>query len=212
MKGAIKIQKATGTMSDPVFNSGADETSASQSGIRFMLQWLESPPAANPTEELPSLRLHLRALRDLAPAPLQRASLLDCLYLRSFSAIASIIPSLTHPVLPVTGNSRRTVRNVLELLQALGDELVFIQQIINHKPGATDPREAIRATIPGPLAAVASDIRQSEGFASRQRCAARDCQHLAPSVPRRHFARMCATRVIDGTRSDVPVGLFSALY
>ncbi len=134
-------------MSDPVFNSGADETSASQSGIRFMLQWLESPPAANPTEELPSLRLHLRALRDLAPAPLQRASLLDCLYLRSFSAIASIIPSLTHPVLPVTGNSRRTVRNVLELLQALGDELVFIQQIINHKPGATDPREAIELVL-----------------------------------------------------------------
>lgn len=134
-------------MSDSVFNPGADETTTSQSGIRFMLQWLESPPAANPTEELPSLRLHLRALRDLAPAPLQRATILDSLYLRSFSAIASIIPSLTHPVLPVTGNSRRTVRNVLELLQALGDELVSIQQIIDHKPGATDPREAVELVL-----------------------------------------------------------------
>lgn len=145
-------------MNDSVFNSGADETTTSQSGIRFMLQWLESPPSANPAEELPSLRLHLRALRDLAPTPLQRAALLDSLYLRSFSAIASIIPSLTHPVLPVTGNSRRTVRNVLELLQALGDELNHIQQIIELKPGATDPRESVELVLGRSLQTLAHQL------------------------------------------------------
>ncbi|MBL8397658.1 MAG: hypothetical protein JNL84_05845 [Candidatus Accumulibacter sp.] len=134
-------------MSETVFNPGADEGTTSQSGIRFMLQWLESPPAENPAEELPSLRLHLRALRDLAPPPLQRATLVDSLYQRSFNAIASIIPSLTHPVLPVTGKARRTVRNVFELLQALGDELLSIQQIVDHKPGSDDPRDSLELVL-----------------------------------------------------------------
>ncbi|HND79428.1 MAG TPA: hypothetical protein PLS39_03185 [Accumulibacter sp.] len=112
-----------------------------------MLQWLESPPAENPAEELPSLRLHLRALRELAPPSPQRAALVDSLYQRSFNAIASVIPSLTHPVLPITGKARRTVRNVLELLQALGDELVTIQEIIDHQPGTDDPRNSLELVL-----------------------------------------------------------------
>jgi hypothetical protein len=107
--------------------AGKDREAAPESGIRSILQWLELPLAPHPVEELPSLRSHLIALRDVGGSAEQRARALDGLYRRSSTVIDSLLPALSIDlVLPVPRKERRIVRSVLDLLQMLADDTLAL--------------------------------------------------------------------------------------
>ncbi|MBL8396259.1 MAG: hypothetical protein JNK99_16185 [Candidatus Accumulibacter sp.] len=120
--------------------SGADGGAAPLSGMRTILQWLELPLAPHPAEELPSLRSHLIALRDVEGSRQQRALVLDGLYRRSSTVIASLLPALgSELVLPVPRRERRIVRSVLDLLQMLADDTVALLDTETPARKSPDP-------------------------------------------------------------------------
>ncbi|MEF8705318.1 MAG: hypothetical protein V5B07_02655, partial [Candidatus Accumulibacter sp. UW27] len=124
-------------MNETAFNAaGTDGNAPPASGIRTILQWLELPLAPQPAEELPSLRSHLKALRDLPGSPAQRARVLDGLYTRSNRVVASLLPALcTQLVLPAPRKERRIVRSLVDLLQMLVDDLLALLDAGNDPRG-----------------------------------------------------------------------------
>ncbi len=111
-------------MTDTVFNAaGTERTATIPSGIRSIQQWLEMPLAPQPADELPLLRAHLKALREIDGTLPQRVRILDGLYSRSTMVTSRLIPSLSVDlVLPVPRKTRRIVRSLLDLLQMLADD------------------------------------------------------------------------------------------
>jgi hypothetical protein len=124
-------------MTDTAFNaSGTHKDAVPEPGIRTILQWLQLPLPPHPADELPSLRSHLKALRELAGTPQQHARALDGLYERSATVISRLLPSLaTDLVLPVPRKERRIVRSVLDLLQMLADDTLALLEA-GKRPGA----------------------------------------------------------------------------
>lgn len=107
-------------------NDGVDGTGVSQPSLRAILQWLESPLAHHPAEDLPALRAHLTVLRNSAATPQQRAVVVDGLYRRNSAVLERVLPSLSEVPLPVPPKTRRIVRSVLDLLQMLADETLSL--------------------------------------------------------------------------------------
>ncbi|MCB1968106.1 MAG: hypothetical protein KDI64_19260 [Candidatus Accumulibacter sp.] len=129
-------------MTNTAFNAqGAAGAATPHSGVRTILQWLESPMAPHPSEELPSLRAQVKAWHEVGGTPQQRALALDGLYTRSAKVIADLLPELTELMLPVPRKSRRVVRSVLDLLQMLADNtLAMVEE--SDRTGAKDPNQA----------------------------------------------------------------------
>ncbi|MBO3709517.1 MAG: hypothetical protein J5X22_03045 [Candidatus Accumulibacter sp.] len=115
-------------MTETAFNtSGTVRNAVHQIDIRSILQWLTSPAAPQPVDELPMLRSHLQALREVRVTPVQRAHALDRLYKRGMTVITRLLPSLTRDlVLPVPRKTRRIVNGVLNLLQMLADDMLAL--------------------------------------------------------------------------------------
>jgi hypothetical protein len=119
-------------------NTAFDEQAAAgavtaHSGIRTILQWLASPMAPHPAEELPALRAQVKAWHEVGGSPKERALALNGLYERSSSVVAALLPELTELMLPIPRKSRRLVRSVLDLLQMLADDtLEMVEGVASH--------------------------------------------------------------------------------
>ncbi len=106
-----------------------------------ILNWLESPSAPHPAEELPTLRAHLAGLRQTPGALQQRAVALDGLYIRAAAVVGRLVPTLTERALPVAPKTRRLVRSIVDLLQVMADEtLALVEQLDpQHQPSVHHP-------------------------------------------------------------------------
>ena len=111
-------------MTDHVFEPDSAEASAlAQAGMRAVFQWLDTPPALQPADELAPLRTHLAALRDTPATAHQRASALDRIYARSTSVVTRLLPALTDVSLPVPRKTRQMIRSLQDLLQMLAEDM-----------------------------------------------------------------------------------------
>jgi len=154
-------------------------------GIRSILQWLEVPLAPHPAEELPSLRSHMKALRELEGTPQQHARALDGLYRRSATVITSLLPSLaTNLVLPVPRKQRRIVRSVVDLLQMLADDTLALLEAAQGQE-MTDPRQAPGLAVWRSLNAIAQQILVSSLIAAPARTGAWQQLHQTYATARR---------------------------
>ncbi len=154
-------------------------------GIRSILQWLEVPLAPHPAEELPSLRSHMKALRELEGTPQQHARALDGLYRRSATVITSLLPSLaTNLVLPVPRKQRRIVRSVVDLLQMLADDTLALLEAAQGQE-MTDPRQAPALAVWRSLNAIAQQILVSSLIAAPARTGAWQQLHQTYATARR---------------------------
>lgn len=112
-------------MTDPVFDPDSAEAAAlAQAGMRAIFEWLETPPALQPADELSPLRTHLMALRETHATAHQRADALDHLYARSVSVTARLMPTLADAALPVPRKTRQMVRSLQDLLQMLAEDML----------------------------------------------------------------------------------------
>ena len=113
-------------MTENAFDAaGLDRDVALQSGMQAILQWLDSPIAQQPVEEIRSLRSQMKALHEAVAPPLQRARALDGIYSRCDAAVSSMLPTLLSDLtLPVPYKTRRVVQSILDLLQMLADDLL----------------------------------------------------------------------------------------
>ncbi|MBE2260851.1 MAG: hypothetical protein H6942_03165 [Candidatus Accumulibacter sp.] len=152
----------TNTASD---DHGVNEAELPQSGIRTILQWIESPMAPHAAEELPSLRAQVKALRDVGGTPKQRASALDGLYTRTSSVLATLLPELADLLLPVPRKTRRLVRSVLDLLQMLADDTLAVLEG-GDGLNTTDPHQAADLALWRSLHALARQLMISHLIAA----------------------------------------------
>ncbi len=115
-------------MTETAFHTaGTVRNAVHQMDIRNILQWLTSPAAPQPVDELPMLRFHLQALRQVKVTSVQRAHALDRLYKRGMRVITCLLPSLTSDlVLPVPRKTHRIVNGILDLLQMLADDMLAL--------------------------------------------------------------------------------------
>lgn len=112
-------------MTDPVFELDSTEAAAlAEAGMRAMFEWLETPSALQPADELPSLRTHLAALRETHATAHQRADALDQLYTRSIATTARLLPTLADVALPVPRKTRLMVRSLQDLLRMLAEDML----------------------------------------------------------------------------------------
>ena len=146
-----------------------DRVAAPGYGMRAILQWLDLPLAPHPVEELPSLRSHLIALRDVEGSAEQHARALDALYRRSSTVIDSMLPALSVDlVLPVPRKERRIVRSVLDLLQMLADDTLALVEK-GAPPKHADPCRALDLALWRSLDALAKQLMISHLIASPPR-------------------------------------------
>ncbi len=172
-RAVMQTSFAGGLMTEtPSTATGKDREAAPESGIRSILQWLALPLAPHPVEELPSLRSHLIALRDVGGSAEQRALALDGLYRRSSTVIDSLLPALSIDlVLPVPRKERRIVRSVLDLLQMLADEALALFER-GPPPKNADPSRAPDLALWRSVDAVAKQLMISDLIASPARAGA----------------------------------------
>lgn len=112
-------------MTESAFDPDSEEAAAlALAGMRSIFEWLATPPAARPTDDLVPLRRHLVALRETATTAAQRDGALGLLYMRSMAVIERIMPPLIEVELPVPRKTRQLVRGALELLQLLATQLL----------------------------------------------------------------------------------------
>lgn len=117
-------------MTDHVFEPDSAEASAlAQAGMRAIFQWLDTPPALQPADELSPLRTHLAALRETPATVQQRAGALDRIYIRSATVVSRLLPALTDVSLPVPRKTRQMVRSLQDLLQMLAEDMI---QTLDH--------------------------------------------------------------------------------
>jgi hypothetical protein len=172
---------------------GAAGAVAAHSGIRTILQWLESPMAPHPAEELPSLRAQVKAWHEVGGSPQQRALALNGLYERSSSVVAALLPELTELLLPIPRKSRRLVRSVLDLLQMLADDtLEMVEGVAPHD--TSDRHQAPDLALWRSLRALAQQLMISHLIASpaptgawqqlHQTYALARSRHLEATTPR----------------------------
>jgi hypothetical protein len=173
-------------MTDTAFNaSGTHKDTVPEPGIRTILQWLQLPLPPHPADELPSLRSHLKALRELAGTPQQHARALDGLYERSATVISRLLPSLaTDLVLPVPRKERRIVRSVLDLLQMLADDTLALLEA-GRGQELPDPCQAPGLAVWRSLNAIAQQILVSSLIAAPARTGAWQQLHQTYATARR---------------------------
>ena len=87
--------------------------------INAVERWLQAPPPESPFEEIEALRSHLLALGDLRAPPGVVLRVIEGLHVRAQSAIEAIAPKLYSVKLPVSLNTRQTVRFMQDALEAL---------------------------------------------------------------------------------------------
>jgi hypothetical protein len=199
-------------MTDTAFNaSGSHKDAVPEPGIRTILQWLELPLPPHPADELPSLRSHLKALRELAGTPHQHARALDGLYKRSATVISRLLPSLAPDlVLPVPRKERRIVRSLLDLLQMLADDTLAMLEA-GRGQELSDPCQAPGLAVWRSLHAIAQQILVSSLIASPARTGAWQQLHQIYATARQlqlhaYVPRDLSRSVRDVYRSSILLG------
>lgn len=95
--------------------------------LRDIETWLARSSGQPPTEELKTIRAHLQRLAGEPSSSSRRQHLLEGLHMRTTGAIDALMPRLYNVRLPISNNTRQTVRamqGTLEHLSRLGLETV----------------------------------------------------------------------------------------
>jgi hypothetical protein len=187
-------------MTETAFNAtGTDGNAPPPSGIRTILQWLDLPLAPQPAEELPSLRSHMKALRDLPGSPEQRARVLDGLYTRSTRVVASLLPALsTELVLPAPRKERRIVRSLVDLLQMLVDDTLALLDAGDDPRGPAPDLVLWRS-----LETLAKQLMISDLIASPARTGAWQQLHAIYATAQRRHLHTSVPRGVDRSMQDI---------
>jgi len=90
--------------------------------LRAILDWLATPAARQPEDELAPLHAHLTALRETRTAAHQRHKVLDLLYTRTHSVVQKLLPDLTGVSLPLSRRTRQTVRGMQDVLLMVAED------------------------------------------------------------------------------------------
>ena len=90
--------------------------------LKAILEWLATPAARHPEDELAPLHAHLTALRETATAAHQRHKVLDLLYTRAHGTVQRLIPDLTGVSLPLSRKTRQTVRGMQDVLLMVAED------------------------------------------------------------------------------------------
>ena len=111
--------------------------------IRAILDWLATPAARQPEDELAPLHAHLIALREANTAAHQRHKILDLLYARAHDVVQRLLPDLTGVSLPLSRRTRQTVRGMQDVLLMLAEDyLNTVDDLDEHLiRGLRRPRE-----------------------------------------------------------------------
>ena len=155
----------------PLNATDTDGATASYSGIRTILQWLDEPLAPQPADELPVLRANLKAWREVGGTPAQRARALDGLYARSSAVVEKVLPLLADLNLPVPAKTRRITRSLVDLLQMLADDTLATVQGESDRPDPTS-RPAPELALWRSLNALAEQLMIAHLIASPARTSA----------------------------------------
>lgn len=92
--------------------------------LRAILDWLATPVARHPEDELAPLHTHLTALRETATAAHQRHKVLDLLYTRAHGVVQQLLPELTGVSLPLSRRTRQTVRGMQDVLLMVAEDFL----------------------------------------------------------------------------------------
>ncbi len=90
--------------------------------LRAILDWLATPIARQPEDELAPLHAHLTALRDTSTTAHQRHKVLDLLYTRAHGIVQRLVPDLTGVSLPLSRRTRQTVRGMQDVLLMVAED------------------------------------------------------------------------------------------
>ncbi len=124
-------------MTDSLSDSERIEANTfSQEGVREILAWLDAQQPANANDSLAPLHTHLARLRTSQATPKQRSAVLERLYTRSISVVATVLPSLTDVSLPIPRKTRQLIRSLQDLLRGLAEDLLATLNIVDgHMAG-----------------------------------------------------------------------------
>lgn len=81
--------------------------------------WLTRSSGRPPAEEIQTIRRHLQTLATVSPPSDQRQQLIDGLHMRTCGAIDALMPRLYNVRLPISNNTRQTVKSMQEALESL---------------------------------------------------------------------------------------------
>lgn len=99
---------------------------AEASALSTVQEWLSTPPAEAPGDELILLHDHLSTLRNSSATDLERAELLDQLYTRGGTVVEQLIATLQDVALPVPRATRDLVHSLQGLLETLIDDRMVV--------------------------------------------------------------------------------------
>jgi hypothetical protein len=108
--------------------------------LRAIQEWLSTPQSAQPADELSPLHSHLATLRTSSAAGLQRADLLNRIYLRSRAVLAQLMPALQELALPIPRKTRDMVRSMHGLLETLIDDMQTVPEALADTDSAGHAR------------------------------------------------------------------------
>lgn len=87
--------------------------------LREIEIWLARASGTPPAEEIQTIRRHLAIVAKESPSSAIRQHLLEGLHMRTSGAIEALIPRLYSVRLPISNNTRQTVRSMQETLDSL---------------------------------------------------------------------------------------------
>jgi hypothetical protein len=90
-----------------------------EADARAILDWLATPPSDDTMQELARLHAHLAALEARRPPPAQLQKLLGLMQARTIAAVDQLTPRLFNVRLPISPQTRRSVRSMQDVLELL---------------------------------------------------------------------------------------------
>ena len=87
--------------------------------VREIEHWLTRASGLPPAEEIQAIRRHLQSLVSASLPAVQRQRLTDGLHARTCGVIDALMPRLFNVRLPISNNTRQTVRSMQEALESL---------------------------------------------------------------------------------------------
>lgn len=130
-------------MNNPNAAPPSDDEALALIDLKAILDWLATPVAAEPKDELAPLHAHLTALRETQTAAHQRHKVFDLLYARAYSAIVRLVPELKESTLPLSRRTRQTVRGMQDILRMVAEDYLHTLDDLDERliKGLRRPRE-----------------------------------------------------------------------
>jgi len=89
------------------------------SSLRDIEHWLTQSTGRPPAEEIQVIRRHLHALVASPPQATARERVMEGLHMRTLATVDALIPKLYNVRLPISTNTRQTVRSMQDALECL---------------------------------------------------------------------------------------------